>query len=553
MTTPLLMLCHPAYGVPERAEPIDGEGGERVYFTSENGEAFHVDRIRGRWGEPTFATMPADSEPAPFTSEPPAPTPTPRRASNPGDKAAKRLLNLFDSKQGQIIRDPAGKRYAVVNTGRHWETLDADGLRGYFASASAARGDLPGDSAIREAVFAALSREARPEHVYLRVGSTDAGRRLVLDLADEARRVVEIDSEGWRVRDRSPVLFRRPGSLRPLPDPVDGGNLDELSDLFGLEGEAKILALSWLLGTLAPAGPFPMLVFLGPQGSGKTTAARALKRLIDDTAAPLRALPRDERELAVSAQHSYLIGLDNLSGISGPISDALCRLAGGDGFATRKLYSDDAETVLEAARPVIATTIGELALARADLADRALVIQLEPRRRFVPDDELEAAFATARPRLLGALLTAASVALRNLGTTSRNGLPRMASFARWVLAAESAMPWAAGDFMATYAGNRETVAISGVEGDALAQAVLELVAIDGGRLETTAGELLSRLETRESLRRSSDLPKNPRALGDRLRRLVPGLRAVGYVATIRREGHDRERRWVIRRATGADE
>lgn len=552
MTAPTLLLVHPELGVPDRVEQLGD--AERAWFTGPEGETLSADRRRGRW-EPAQAAQAETAEPPPI--EPTAPPKGPRRVPGApvrGDKAARRLVAMFDAKAGQVVRDPTGRRYAVVpSLAGRWETLDADGLRGWFAAGCASRGDLPGESAIREASFACLAREARPETVHLRIGSADAGRRLVLDLGDEQRHVVEVDAEGWRVRERSPLLFRRPPSMRPLPEPVPGGDLGELADLLGLEGDGAILTTAWALGAFAPGGAFPMLLFVGPQGSGKTTAARAVKRLIDDTAAPLRALPKDERDLAVAAQGSFLLGLDNLSGISASLSDALCRIATGDGFATRKLYSDDAETVLEAARPVIATTIGELALARADLADRALVVQLEPRRRFLPDEQLETAFHAARPRLLGALLTAASEALRNLPTTSTAGLPRMATFARWIIAAEPALPWSPGAFVEAYGVNREQVAVSGIEGDALAQAVLEMVALEGGRLEITAGELLSRLETRESLRRSSDLPRNPRALGDRLRRMVPGLRVAGFVATVRREGHVRERRWVIRPATGADD
>jgi hypothetical protein len=40
-----------------------------------------------------------------------------------------------------------------------------------------------------------------------------------------------------------------------------------------------------------------------------------LKALLDPNAAPVRALPRDEHELMIAANNSYLLAFDNLSGL----------------------------------------------------------------------------------------------------------------------------------------------------------------------------------------------------------------------------------------------
>jgi hypothetical protein len=42
-----------------------------------------------------------------------------------------------------------------------------------------------------------------------------------------------------------------------------------------------------------------------------------LKALVDPNAAPVRALPREERELMITANNSHLLGFDNLSGLAG--------------------------------------------------------------------------------------------------------------------------------------------------------------------------------------------------------------------------------------------
>jgi len=89
---------------------------------------------------------------------------------------------------------------------------------------------------------------------------------------------------------------------------------------------------------------------------------------------------------------------------------------------------------------------------RQDAIDRSVIIYLPkiaPDRRR-PERAFWAEFEQARPRILGALLTAASVALRDVGTVGLDELPRMADFAMWVTAGEKSFGWSAGSFMAAY-------------------------------------------------------------------------------------------------------
>src|SRR5262249_59903423 len=108
------------------------------------------------------------------------------------------------------------------------------------------------------------------------------------------------------------------------------------------------------------------------------------------------------------------------------LSDALCRLATGGGFATRELYSDGEETLFDYQRPAMMTGIEDLAT-RGDLLDRALVLQLPPidddRRRT--EGAFWAEFDEASPGILGALLDAVAAGLANLPHTHIDRLPRM--------------------------------------------------------------------------------------------------------------------------------
>jgi hypothetical protein len=82
-----------------------------------------------------------------------------------------------------------------------------------------------------------------------------------------------------------------------------------------------------------------------------------LKRLLDPTAAPLRSEPKEARELMIQSRNGWLLSFDNLSGLPVWLSDALCRLATGGGFATRELYTNDEEVIFDAKRPLVVNGI----------------------------------------------------------------------------------------------------------------------------------------------------------------------------------------------------
>lgn len=210
--------------------------------------------------------------------------------------------------------------------------------------------------------------------------------------------------------------------------------------------EDFVLVVAWAITVLRDRGPYPALVLSGEQGSAKSTFSAVLRALLDPNTAPLRALPREDRDLFIAASNGHVLAFDNVSGLPAWISDTLCRLATGGGFAVRQLYTDQDEVLFDAARPVILNGIEDI-VTRPDLADRALFLTLEaiPEDRRRPDAELWAAFEAERPRILGVLLDAVAEGLRRLPDTRLPKLPRMADFALWASACETAL-WPTGTF-----------------------------------------------------------------------------------------------------------
>src|SRR5262249_25055779 len=145
---------------------------------------------------------------------------------------------------------------------------------------------------------------------------------------------------------------------------------------------------------------------------------------------------------------------DNLSGLPAWLSDALCRLSTGGGFATRQLYSDADEVFLDAVRPTILTGIEDIAR-RSDLADRTVYLHLPAIKETARRTEADfwAAFDAEYPRIFGALLDAVSGGLRKLPDVALDHHPRMADFARWGEAVWRALGNADGAFLETYGKN----------------------------------------------------------------------------------------------------
>ena len=236
------------------------------------------------------------------------------------------------------------------------------------------------------------------------------------------------------------------------------------------------------MACLRPTGPYPVLALHGEQGSAKSTTSRALRALIDPNAAPIRSEPREVRDLMITASNSWMVVYDNLSRLPMWLSDAICRMATGGGFATRELYSDSEESIFNAQRPVVLNGIEELAI-RSDLLDRSIMLYLPtiPTKHRRTEAEYWQAFDAAQPQLLGALLSAVSSAIRDQKAVTAPELPRMADFALWAMAAESAFDLPGGlTFLDAYTGNRESANTLALESVPIVRPLAELLSSRDG-------------------------------------------------------------------------
>ena len=445
---------------------------------------------------------------------------------------ADRLIEIATGEGVELYHAPDGSAYADLDVNGHRETwlLKSAGFRGWLRRAYYLETDgAPNAEAMSTAmgvIEARASYDGVTRPVHLRVAEHAAC--IYLDLCDERWRAIEIGPDGWRVVDAPPVRFRRTRGMLAIPEPVRGGRLDELRHHFHMSASDYVLTVSWLLAILRGRGPYPILALTGEQGTGKSWTADMLRQLLDPHTAALRSLPRDTRDLYVAAINGHVLVFDNLSGMPVEISDALCRLSSGGGFATRALYTDGEEILFDGHRPIALTSITDVA-SRSDLADRLVIVRLEviPDEQRRPERELRQAFEAARPRILGALLDAVSHGLMQLPHTRLNRHPRMADYAVWVRACETAI-WEAGMHMAAYEANRGDAVELVLDADPVATALRQYM--DGRSDHTiTTTDLLATLSTLVSdhVRRGRQWPSSARGLSGQLTRLGPALRRVG--------------------------
>jgi hypothetical protein len=272
---------------------------------------------------------------------------------------------------------------------------------------------------------------------------------------------------------------------------------------------------------------------IGEQGSAKSTTQETLRWFIDPNKVMLRGRPKGVEDVYVAAGSNHLISLENLSGISPELSDALCTIATGGGQAGRQLYSNDEENIIEAHNPVVLNGIGAV-IVRADLLDRAIALCLSVINERMTEEEHTASLIGSAPGIFGALLNLFALTLARLPSIAIPPAqrPRMADFAQLGEAMRVAMGSKEGEFLTLYTNHRRDAIRRTVDSNPVAVACMELTAKGHSYTGTVKG-LLEKLNAFSmNMERGDYWPRAPRGLGDALRRVAPALRQIGIQVSV---------------------
>jgi hypothetical protein len=445
-----------------------------------------------------------------------------------------------------LLRVAENARVFRVADGRPVAQVQVDGRREIYGLHSAefrnwlidryraASGKPPSKWSLRrvtESLEASARFDAGVPSLFIRVGCEAAvkGSTVYIDLGDETGRVIAIDASGWRIVERPNVPFQRPDGFLPMPVPSRDGSIELLRPYVNLSDRDFRLLVVWLAAALWPAGPYPILALYGEQGSAKTMLAKIVRRLVDPHAVPLLIEPKGRRDLMVTALNGWLLAYDNISVVPGWLSDGLCLVATGGGYAGRAEYTSLDRTIFQVQRPLVLTGIDEF-MRRGDLIDRAVIMHLAPipdaqRRR---EDELWEAFERDRASILGGLLDAIVGGLNKMPGLKLAGLPRMADFAAASEAIGRALGWPPGTFLADYEANRREATVTQIEDSPIAAALLQHAARLGAWTGTPS-DLLLELSNAigPKAAASARWPKTSERFASELRRIAPQLRMHG--------------------------
>jgi len=448
---------------------------------------------------------------------------------------------IFTTLEGDaFVHVPVGEHHEVVRLRdsrfREWVEDLLYSLTGRAAHDSAL-------ASARSILAGRARREGGTQALHNRVAWHEEA--LWYDLSDEGWQAVRIQPGAWEIIDQPPILFRRYPHQQPQVSPVRDGDPRRLLDFVNLRDDHELLFLAFALGCLVPDIAHPVAVFAGPQGSAKTTAARALRRVIDPSALGTLTAPRSEKELVQQLDHNWLAVFDNVSSLPVWLSDALCRASTGAGCSKRQLFTDDSDVIFSFRRCVGLTAVGS-PVTQPDLFDRAIIFNMDrvtdTERRL--ESEFWADFDAALPAILGGAFTAMAEALRVRPSLELGPLPRMADFAAWGAAIAIGLGSTQEEWLEVYRREIADRHRDAIEAGPFASAVAALMH-DTQRWRGTATELLaaaSQVALSEGI--STETPAWPgsaRWASERLREAAVNLQELGITVTFDR---DRSRRVI---------
>ncbi len=351
-------------------------------------------------------------------------------------------------------------------------------------------------------------------------------------------KTIQIDPDGWKITD-APILFRRYSHQQNQVNPAQDGDPFKVLEFINVKEESRLLVLVCIISYFIPDIPHPIIHPHGPHGSGKTSLFRIIKKLCDPSSIEALMTPRDINQLIQIIAHHHVCLFDNLSDISGQMSDVLSQACTGGGFSKRQLFTDDDDIIYQVKRCIGINGIN-LLINRADLMDRSVLIGLD---RIEPTERIEEAiiwekFNEALPGILGGVFDTISNAMMIYPSVMLPTLPRMADFTKWGYAIAQALGNRGAEFLESYQKNINRHNDEVIQSNTLAQAVLIFMKDKNSWDGTIKAAWTGLHDIADPQKNDSTFPKSDRSLRKHLERIKSNLMDYGIRYDIGKRGEN---------------
>jgi len=399
------------------------------------------------------------------------------------------------------------------------------------------------------------------------------------DLTNQKWEFIEITSKDWKVvNDR--ILFRRYSNQLPQVYPSRDYSPDIFDKFIKLvlnknikeenRKDYELLLECYVISLFIPDIAKPVLMPYGHQGSAKSTLMDLIKMLVDPCRVNTLSFPRDKNELIQQLSHNYTAFYDNVSRLSGWISDELCRAVSGSGSTVRKLYTDD-DDIIRRFRRCIAINGINLAATNADLLDRGLMFPLEriQKKDRRKEEDIKKEFEKMIPQLLGYILDMLVKVLKFRKDNPHFTLeehPRMADWSQYGEIIARCMGFQENEFIEAYNRNIKLQTDEIIESSQIATCLVYMMFTKygdagdnnipewSGSASALLGELVSVADT-EALNidtKNRYWPKHPNWLSRQLNEIAPALKDAGLeIEFLKNQGPKKLKIIKIRKVSSA--
>ncbi len=458
----------------------------------------------------------------------------PEEAENSEDKKDKSIRKFVDnilSSGAVLFHDQYHDTYiAYDGNGSNVSKIQSKSSKLWLADYSYSKRKTVVNTDTANRVLQTLAAQAhfKGEQYSLSVRSVHNKEGLWYDLGSSA---IHIQKNHWEVTDQPPIVFKRFAHQKKQVLPQRGGDLRLLLKYINIHDEQEqLLFLVYVVAAFIPDYPHPLLILYGAQGAGKTTPMKMMKELIDPSALSGLSTPKNIEVFVQTASHHSFLFYDNLSRMPEWFSDALARVATGDSFSKRELYTDDDDVIYRLQNSIALNGINQVVY-KSDLLDRSILVHLD---RIRPEQRKEhqilwSEFEHDRPAILGAIFDSLASALALYPEIKLARLPRMADFTRWGYAIAEAAGFGGESFVRAYSGNISVQHDEAIEANPVAKAILAFMK-ERTHWQGTAATLyfeLNKLAWELQISQSKGWPKDAPRLGKALAMVEPNLVAKG--------------------------